>query len=116
VLLPPRGSAQDKILEEIHLREREERFTLVALFARILGLGLNMREDTLGAMLNTYRDELTQVRYTPAYAAYLRRRKAAVVSKKIRKQLDDDTLFKRLEGMTAPEETAPAKKAGARRR
>jgi hypothetical protein len=104
------------MIEEVHRRTLEERFTVVALFARILGTGLNMREDALEAMLSAYRDELTQHRYTPAYAASQRRRKVAAVTKKVRKQLDDNALLKKLEGFTAPEEKAPAKKAGARRR
>lgn len=114
--MPPRGSAQDLLLEKIHQRERSERFSLVALFARILGGGLGMRSDTIEAMLNGYKDELTQVTYTPGYVAYQRRRKKAVVQQKTKNKLSDDALLKRLEGLTAPEEMPPPTKAGARRR
>jgi len=114
--LPPRGSAQDHLLERIQERERTERFTLVSLFARILGGGLGMRSDTLEAMLSAYKDELTQVSYTPGFAAYQRRRKKAVIQRKTKNKLSDDALLRKLEGLTAPEEMPPPKKAGARRR
>jgi hypothetical protein len=103
-------------LEKIQEREREERFSLVSLFARILGGGLGMRSDTLEAMLNAYKDELTQTSYTPGYAAYQRRRKKAVRQQKKKKKLSDDALLRKLEGLTAPEEMPPPTKAGARRR
>ena len=89
---------------------------MVALFARILGGGLGMRSDSTEAMLNAYRDELTQLTYTPEYADYQRKRKVAVVAVTTQKKLNDDALLRKLEGYAAPEETAPAKKAGARRR
>jgi len=117
VALPPRGSAQDVLLQEVYRREREERFTTVELFARILSGGLGMRSDTLEAMLSAYKNVLTQEYYTPDYTARQRLRRNQVVSKKVKKQLDDDALLKRLEGLNTPEDTAPPKKkAGARRR
>jgi len=67
-------------------------------------------------MLNAYKDELLEVKYTPAYAAQLRNRRNEVVTKKAKKQLDDETLLKRLERLTVPDDKGPAKKAGARRR
>jgi len=75
-----------------------------------------MRSDSLEAMLNAYKDELTQVNYTPEYAEYQRRRKKTLASRTTKKKLADDALLKKLEGFTAPEETAPQTKAGARRR
>lgn len=76
-----------------------------------------MRSDTLEAMLSAYKDVLTQEHYTPEFTARQRRRKFVSVTKKVKKQLDDDALLKKLEGLTAPEDTAPPKKkAGARRR
>jgi hypothetical protein len=89
---------------------------LVALFARILGGGLMMRSDALEAMLSAYKNELTQVNYTPEFVDQQRRQKKSVAKQKVKKKLDDDALLKKLEGFTAPEETAPPKKAGARRR
>jgi len=75
-----------------------------------------MRGDSLEAMLSAYKDELTQVTYTPAYADFKRQYKKSAVRTKSRKKLNDDALMKKLEGLTAPEEEAPAKKAGARRK
>jgi len=75
-----------------------------------------MRSDSLEAMLNAYKDELTQTSYTPGYAAYQRKRKKAVIQQKTKNKLSDDALLRKLEGLTAPEDTASAKKAGARRR
>jgi len=114
--LPPRGSAQDILLETIQQREREERFSLVSLFARVLGGGLGMRGDTLEAMLSTYKDELTQTRYTPGYVAYQRRRKKAAVQQQTKNKMSDDALLRKLEGFSTPEEMPPAKKAGTRKR
>lgn len=67
-------------------------------------------------MLSAYKDELTQVKYTPGYAQEFRRRKRATVAQQVKNKLDDEALLKKLEGFTAPEEKAPPPKAGARRR
>lgn len=75
-----------------------------------------MRSDSLEAMLNAYKDELTQVNYTPEYADLQRRRKKAIIGKKKKKKLADEALLKKLDGFSAPEETAPTKKEGARKR
>lgn len=75
-----------------------------------------MRSDSLEAMLNAYKDELLQVTYTPEYAAYRRKRKKSEIIQKTKNKLSDDALLKKLEGLTAPEEELPPKKAGARRR
>ncbi len=114
--MPPRGSAQDKILEEIHQRDRAERFALATLFAKMLGGALGVRGDLVDAMLTTYKHELSQVSYTPEYAKWQRRRKTVEVVQQVKKKLDDNALLKKLEGFTAPEEKAPTKKTGARRR
>lgn len=89
---------------------------MVELFARILAQTLGMRNDALEAMLTAYNDELTQIKYTPAYTKLKRERKLEEVTKTVKKKLDDDALLKKLEGFTAPEDEAPRKKAGARRR
>lgn len=77
---------------------------------------LGVPRDLVEAMLTTYKDELTQVSYTPEYVKRQRQRKTVEVVRTVKKKLDDDALLKRLEGFTAPEETAPPKKAGARRK
>ncbi len=75
-----------------------------------------MPPDLVGSMLNAYKDELTQITYTPEYAKRQRLRKTVEVVQTVKKKLDDDALLKKLEGFSAPEEKAPPKKAGARRR
>jgi hypothetical protein len=77
---------------------------------------LGVPRDLVEAMLTAYKDELTQVTYTPEYVKRQRQRKTVEVVRTVKKKLDDDALLKRLEGFTAPEETAPPKKAGARRK
>ena len=67
-------------------------------------------------MLSAYKDELSQVVYTPEYAAYQRKRSQAIIKKQTRNKLSDDALLRKLEGLTSPDETAPVAKAGARRR
>jgi hypothetical protein len=67
-------------------------------------------------MLDVYKSELTQIRYTPEYAKIHRQRKTVNAVRQVKKQLDDAALLKKLEGFTAPEEKAPPKKADARRR
>jgi hypothetical protein len=103
-------------LEKTQERDRAERYAAVALFARILNGGLGGRSDVLEAMLNAYKDELTQDSYTPEYARYQRRRRKAAAQRKTKNKLSDDALLQKLEGLTAPEETKPAEEAGARRR
>jgi len=115
-VLPPRGSAQDLLLEELHRRKRAERFTAVTLFARILGGGLGVHSEALEAMLNAYSAELTQNTYTPEYAATQRQRRKTAAQQKTRNKLSDDALMKKLEGLTAPDEATPSKKGGTRRR
>jgi len=113
--LPPRGSAQDKIIEEVHRRERLERFTLVTLFAQILGEGMGMRDGALATMLNGYWETLSQLRYTPEYAEITRQRLRQTTVHRDKKAVSDATLLKKLEGLTSPDEKTPSKR-GSRRR
>lgn len=114
--LPPRGSAQDRILEEVHRRDRAERYTLVTLFARILGEGLHVRNDALEAMLGAYRAELSQDNYRPAYRAAQRMKKLKEVTQTAKKRMDDEALLKRVEKMTASDDEVPVKPQRSRRR
>ena len=114
--MPPRGSAQDNLLEEIHRRDRAERFALVALIAKVIGGATTVRNDALEAMLSAYKDELTQYNYTPEYRKKLRDRKKVVVAQSTRKKLADEALLKKLEGLTVPDAELPPIKQGARRR
>lgn len=91
----------------MQVRDRTERYTLVALFARIIGTGLGMRSDSLEAMLRAYRDELTQLMYTPEYTDYQRKRKKAVTTKKKKNKLGDDALLRKLEGFSASDDEMP---------
>jgi len=68
-----------------------------------------MRGDSLESMLNDYRDELTQLTYTPEYAAQVRLRKMTAIIKTTKKQMDDAALLRKLEGFTEPDEEAPKK-------
>lgn len=115
--MPPRGSAQDNLLEEIHRRERSERLAFASLFARIVGRALHVRDDYLETMLSAYKDELTQVTYTPEYRKKQRERKKATTAHEARKKAADDELLKKLDRLTVKDDDMPSpKKVGARRK
>lgn len=115
--MPPRGSAQDNLIDEIHRRDRSERLAFASLFARIVGRALHVRDDYLEAMLNAYKDELTQYTYTPEYRKKQRERKKATTAIATRKKAADDLLLKKLDRLTVKDEDLPPpKKASARRR
>jgi len=92
-----------------------ERFTLVTLFAQILGEGMGMRDGALATMLNGYWETLSQLRYTPEYAEITRQKQLHVTVQRDKKAVSDATLLKKLAGLTNPDEKAPNKK-GSRRR
>lgn len=100
----------------MHRRDRSERFAFATLFSRMLGSALNVRSDFIEAMLNAYKDELTQASYTPQYAKKQRQQAKAVASRKTKKKLDDEALLQKLDRLTVPDEKSPAAKAGARRK
>lgn len=108
--LPPRGSAQDRILEEIQQRERAERLATVSLFAHVIGGGLGVRPEAIAAMLEDYQDTLLENVYRPEFIRRKLREKTAVAAKKTKKQLDDAALIKKLEGFTEPEEPRARKR------
>lgn len=100
----------------MHRRNREERFTVVALFSRILGDALGVKEALQSKMLQTYRDTLFEDIYTPAYAALQRRLKAQAVAQKTRKKSNDEALLKKLEKLTVKDEELSQKKTGPKRK
>lgn len=114
--MPPRGGPQDRVLELVHRREREERFTVVSLFAKIVGSGLGVSDSVLEAMLSTYKLELTQAKYTPEYAVFQRQKKKQAVAKQQKKKSSDDALMKRLDSYAEPEEQTSPQKRGTRKR
>lgn len=89
---------------------------MATLFTKILAAGLNVRPDYVDAMLNAYKNELTQVNYSPEFAKSQRLRKKATAVRRTKQKLDDDALLRKLERFDVPDEKAPPKKVGARRR
>ena len=97
-------------------RERTEKFSLVALFARLVGQGFSIPQDKISGMLSEYLQELSQTRYRPEAVAI--RRKA--VRTKINKERSDKALLDRVNKLTVSDEDAPPlpkpKKGGGKRR
>lgn len=101
--LPKGGSFQEQILSETILRERNEKYTLVSLFVRLLGNMAQIKADDLDHLLGTYREELYQFRYNSEYVTTRQKRKATEAANEqiIARQ------FRRLADMTAKDEDGP---------
>lgn len=104
--LPPRGSAQDEVIAELHRRDMNRRFAEVRLFARLIGAGAGVPEDAIERELDLYLVELSQDRYRPAVVAALR---AARTSKRQREH-EDRRLLDRLDKLTVADEKPPKRR------
>ena len=67
VPLPPLGSFQERILSEMLIRERNEKFAHTALLATLLGKISGLDPKIIGGLLEEYREELYRLRYNSKY-------------------------------------------------
>ena len=103
--LPPRGSAQDELLFIVHERQREAKFTEVAVLSALLSENSSLREK----LLQVYREELFEDAYHPA----ILRSRLDAIRKKKQENVDQEALLKKVGTLSTP---APAKDSTVRRR
>lgn len=101
--LPAGGSFQEQMLSETILRERNEKYTLVSLFARLLGTLAGFKSDDVDTILEMYKEELYQFRYNSGYVTQRKKRKVTEAANEavIANQ------FRRLENMTVTDDDIP---------
>ena len=101
--LPKGGSFQEQLLAESILRERNEKFTLVSLFVRMLGVIAGLKSKDIDDLLESYKEELYQFRYNFEYTTRRERRSAEEAAEAI----NIARMFKRLEAMTVEDKDIP---------
>ncbi len=94
--LPAPGSFQERILTEAIIRDKNEKYSSVALFARLIATGLGIPDEYLHHLLEKYREELYQLRYNFRYESADARR----LKKRLEEEFERDRLMQRLEAMT----------------
>jgi hypothetical protein len=98
--LPPFGSFQERLLFESILREKNERFSAITLFARLLGAGFNLKDEAVDSLLEEYKEELYQLRYNYKYVTSNQKR----ISEHVKKAAEQARYMRRLEQMTVSDE------------
>ena len=87
----------------MHRRKREEKYSLVSLFAFLVGRALNVPGQRIEHILELYGLELYQDRYRPAHVESLRRAK----KERVQKHLADEMLLEKVGKMEVPESKLP---------
>jgi hypothetical protein len=85
---------------ETIIREKNEKFSLVTLFARLLGIIGKIDQNILNDSLEEYREELYQLKYNFRYRSIKDRR----IQEKLREAKRTAKLMERLEQMTVTDE------------
>jgi hypothetical protein len=98
--LPPFGSFQERLLFESILREKNERFSAITLFARLLGAGFNLKDEAVDGLLEEYKEELYQLRYNYKYETSKQKR----ISEHVKKASEQARYMRKLEQMTVSDE------------
>jgi len=98
--LPPTGSFQERLLFETILREKNEKFAVVSMFARLIGAGFNLKDSAVDELLDEYKEELYQLRYNYKYETSKHRR----VIQHVQKAAEQARQMRRLEQMTVTDE------------
>jgi hypothetical protein len=63
--MPPRGSFQDRVVQEMLLRERRRSVVTSVYHARLIAAGLGVRSDLFDLWTMLYVDEVTHENYQP---------------------------------------------------
>jgi phosphopantetheinyl transferase (holo-ACP synthase) len=82
------------------LREKNERFATVSLFARLLGAGFSIKEASIDALLDEYKEELYQLRYNYKYKTGKQQR----ITEQVNKAAEQARLMRKIEQMTVTDE------------
>jgi hypothetical protein len=98
--LPPVGSFQERIVSEGILREKNEKFSLVSLFVRLLGTIGNVNEKALDDWLDEYKEELYQLRYNSKYRTTRQRR----IMEAVKRAAEEARLMQKVERMTVKDD------------
>jgi len=94
--LPEAGSFNELVLSEVILRERNAKFAEMRILIRLLGGIAGLPESGIEHYLETYKEELYQLRYNSKYRTATDRWK-----KKVRAEADTEArLMARIERMT----------------
>lgn len=97
--LPAPGSFKERILAEAIIREKNEKWTMVTLFARLISKGLGVDTEYVNFLLDKYKEELYQLRYNFKYKSV----ESRLLQKRLQEELEQDRMFQRLEAMSAPD-------------
>jgi hypothetical protein len=98
--LPPTGSFQERLLFETILREKNEKFAIVSMFARLIGAGFNIKDAAIDELLEEYKEELYQLRYNYKYETSKHRR----VVQHVQRAAEQARQMRKLEQMTVTDE------------
>jgi len=104
--LPPLGSFQERIASELLMRERNEKFACVALFAKILGELGGLDPNAVGNLLEEYGEELYQLRYNLKYRNVRQR----TISKIVAEKEERSRLMNKLDALTENAPPLPSEK------
>ena len=98
--LPPPGSFQHALLSETIRRERNEKYSLVNIIARLLGTMASVDEEIIDDLLEMYREELYQLKYNYKYETARAKR----FKKRLNEMREQAALMSRLDKMTVTDE------------
>lgn len=94
--MPPVGSFQERIVSESILREKNEKFSLISLFVRLLGSLGGLNDEVLDDWLDEYKEELYQLRYNSKYKTTRQRR----ILETVKKASEEARLLQKVDRMT----------------
>jgi len=92
VPLPPLGSFENRVLEEMFQRDRQEKYEFAVLLSRLFYLAFGIKEESVVDVLEQYREEVFQLNYNSRYTPFRKLRQAEMR----RKQMRDLELLKKV--------------------
>jgi len=98
--LPDAGSFQERLLNEVIVRERNAQFAMVSLMARLLGTIAGIQPKSMVLLLEEYREELFQLRYNPRYRSVSR----VLADMEMSKAAEETRMMRRVAAMTISDE------------
>lgn len=72
--LPAPGSFQEQFLSEVIMRERNEKYLTVSLFAHLLARIGGLKADDITGLLEQYKEELYQFKYNYKYETWFEKK------------------------------------------
>jgi len=94
--LPPLGSFQERLISEAILREKNEKFAMVSMFATLISAVGQLDGTIVDDLLEEYKEELYQLKYNFKYTRIRQRR----ITERVSKAADEARLMQRVESMT----------------